>query len=152
MAHGFSLQDQYGFPYSLDQSRGQAVALYFGFTHCLDICPETLARLGKARTKAGLSSRDLRIAMITVDPARDSGKALQGFLRKVGVEATGLRGTPAQLQAVYRAYGIAVKPEKNDIVHTDTIFLIDGAGRLRELLDAQTALNDVAADMRAIVD
>lgn len=152
MARNFSLQDQYGIPYSLEQSRGQAVALYFGFTHCADVCPETLARLGKARAKAGLSARDVRIAMITVDPERDSGKALQGFFRKVGVEATGLRGTPAQLKAVYRAYGIAVKPEKNDIGHTDTIFLIDRGGRLRELLDPQTPLNDVAADLRAIVD
>jgi protein SCO1/2 len=151
-AKTFTLRDQYGNAYSLQQSRGQAVALYFGFTHCADICPQTLARLGKAREQAGLSAHQLRIVMITIDPARDSGKALQTFFRKIGVDATGLRGTPQQLHAVYRAYGVAVMPERNDIGHTDTIFLIDARGRLRELLDPATPLNDVAADLRAIVD
>jgi protein SCO1/2 len=151
-AHNFSLQDQYGNEYSLVQSRGQWVALYFGFTHCADVCPETLALLGKARERAGLSAQQLRIAMITIDPARDSDAALQQFFHKAGVEATGLRGTAPQLHAVYRSYGIAVKPEKDDIGHTDTIFLIDRSGRLRELLDPATPLNDVAADLRAIVD
>lgn len=151
-AHDFALRDQYGNAYSLAQSRGQAVALYFGFTHCADVCPETLARLGKARERAGLSAQQLRIAMITIDPARDSAEAMQAFFRKAGVNATGLRGTPQQLHAVYRAYGIAIKPEKRDIGHTDTIFLIDRDGRLRELVDPATPLNDVASDLRAIVD
>jgi protein SCO1 len=152
LAQDFSLSDQYGKPYSLAQSRGHTVALYFGFAHCDDVCPQTLALLGKAREAAGLTPHDARIVMVTVDPARDSAKALQAFIRKVGVQATALRGSPAQLRPIYRAYGVVVKPQKNDIVHTDTIFLIDGKGHIREILDPQTPLNDVAADLRAIVD
>jgi cytochrome oxidase Cu insertion factor (SCO1/SenC/PrrC family) len=88
--------------------------------------------------------------MVTVDPSRDSGHALQTFFRRVGVEATGLRGSQQALHRVYRAYGVAVKPEKRDIVHTETIFLIDHSGRLRELLDPTTPIDLVAADLRAV--
>jgi protein SCO1/2 len=149
-APDFSLVDQSGSAYQLSQSRGQAVALYFGFTHCTDVCGPTLAMLGKARTEAGISAHELRIVMVTVDPSRDSGHALQTFFRRVGVVATGLRGSQQALQQVYRAYGVAVKPEKRDIVHTETIFLIDGSGRLRELLDPTTPIDFVAADLRAV--
>jgi cytochrome oxidase Cu insertion factor (SCO1/SenC/PrrC family) len=90
--------------------------------------------------------------MISVDPKHDSPAALRGFFRRVGVEATGLTGTPAALARVYRAYGIVVKPEKDDIVHTDVIFLIDANGRIVETLAPQTPLKDVAADLRSVLD
>jgi protein SCO1/2 len=151
-AAAFTLTDQDGRPFTLAQMRGQAVALYFGFTHCADVCPQTLALLGKARERAGLTPRQLRIVMISVDPRRDSPRALRAFFRKIGVQATGLVGSPSEMRRVYHDYGIAVEPQKNDIAHTDTVFLIDAQGRIRELLDPQTALKDVAADLRAIVD
>src|SRR6185437_6559112 len=75
-AANFTLTDQDGKTFALAQARGQGVALYFGFTHCKDICPQTLALLGKARTKAGIAPAQLRIVMITVDPKRDSPEAM----------------------------------------------------------------------------
>jgi protein SCO1/2 len=151
-ASNFTLTDQDGEPFSLAQARGQAVALYFGFTHCKDVCPQTLALLGKAREKAHLQPAQERIVMITVDPRHDSPAALRAFFRHVGVEATGLTGTPSQLQSIYRAYGIAIQPQKGDIVHTDVIFLIDANGRIVETLAPETPLKDVAADLRSVLD
>lgn len=151
-AAGFTLRDENGTSFSLAQARGQAVALYFGFTHCADICPQTLALLGKARAKAGLTPAQVRIVMVTVDPARDTPAALRAFFRKIGVQATGLTGSPAALARVYRSYGIGVQPQKNDIAHTDTIFLIDPQGRIRETLAPESSLKSVAADLRSVVD
>lgn len=151
-AANFTLTDQNGAEFSLARSRGEAVALYFGFTHCADTCPQTLALLGKARAAAGLSPAQVRIVMVTVDPRRDSPAALRAFFKKVGVDATGLTGSPAALKAVYRSYGVGVQPEKNDIAHSDAIFVIDPQGRIRETLAPETSLKDVAADLRAVVD
>jgi len=151
-AADFTLTDQYGKPFTLSHTGGQAVALYFGFTHCADVCPRTLALLSNARAQAHLNVSQLRIVMITVDPHRDSRAALQRFFEKVGVQATGLTGSPAALRAVYRAYGIAVQPQKRDIAHTSTIFLIDSHGRLRETLVPEVSAKDIAADLRAVVD
>lgn len=151
-AADFTLTDQNGSKFSLAQSRGEAVALYFGFTHCADICPETLALLGKARAAAGLTPAQVRIVMVTVDPRRDSPAALRSFFKKIGVDATGLTGTAKELAAVYRSYGIGVQPQKNDIAHSDAVFIIDPQGRIRETLAPQSSLKDVAADLRAVVD
>jgi protein SCO1/2 len=151
-APNFTLTDQRGKPFSLAQTRGEAVALYFGFTHCKDVCPQTLALLGKARDKARITPQQLRIVMVSVDPRHDTPAALRAFFARVGVDATGLTGTPAQLARVWHAYGIGVQPQKHDIAHTDAIFLIDPRGRIVETLVPQSPLKDVAADLRSVLD
>lgn len=151
-ARAFTLIDQGGHAFTLSGERGSAVALYFGFTHCKDICPQTLALLGNARTQSGLTPEQLRIVMVTVDPKHDTGAAMRTFFSRIGVQATGLTGTPAQLHAIYRAYGIAVEPQKHDIAHSDAIFLIGPGGMLQELLDPRTPVNAVAQDLRAVVE
>ena len=151
-APDFTLTDQNGGPFTLARTRGQAVALYFGFTHCKDTCPQTLALLGKARSNAGLRPSQARIVMITIDPQRDSPQALREFFKRIGVQATGLTGSRASLEAVYKAYGVGVQPQKNDILHTDMIYIIDPSGRIRETLAPQSPLKDVAADLRAVVE
>jgi protein SCO1/2 len=151
-AAAFTLTDQNGRRFALEQARGQAVALYFGFTHCKDVCPQTLALLGKARSLAHLTPAQLRIVMVSVDPRHDTPTALRAFFQRVGVEATGLTGTPAEMHPVYRAYGIAIEPQQGDIAHTDAIFLIDASGRLVETLPPETPPKDVAADLRTVLD
>lgn len=151
-AADFTLTDEDGRSFSLSQTRGQALALYFGFTHCKDTCPQTLALLGKARERAGLRPAQMRIVMVSVDPKHDTPAAFRAFFNRVGVKATGLTGSESALSRVYHAYGVFVQPQKDDVTHPDLIFVIDAQGRIRETLAPQTALNDVAADLRAVVD
>lgn len=151
-AANFTLTDQNGKRFSLAQTRGEEVALYFGFTHCQDVCPQTLALLGKARRNAGLTPEKMRIVMVSVDPRRDSPAALRAFFTRIGVQATGLTGTARQLARVYHAYGIATQQQKDDIAHTDTVFLIDPQGRIVETLVPGMLLKDVAADLRSVLD
>lgn len=151
-AHGFTLTDQHGGTYTLGPHPGQAVALYFGFSHCKDVCPKTLAMLGKARAQAHLEPAQLRIVMVTVDPKRDTPATLSAFINKVGVQATALTGTPAQLRPIYQAYGVDVEPQKHDIGHTDFVYLIDANGRLREVFDPTMSVRAVADDLRTVVD
>lgn len=146
------LVDQNGRPFVLSQTRGQAVALYFGFTHCKDVCPQTLELLSKARALAQLSPAQARLVMVSIDPTRDTPAALRTFFGKLGVAATGLTGPAAKIVAIEKAYGIAVQPQKNDIAHTDVVFLIDSKGIIRELLDPDTPPAEVAADLRALAN
>ncbi len=151
-APNFVLRDQYGHRFSPARSRGSAIALYFGFTHCRDICPATLRLLQRARSRAHLRDTQLRLVMITVDPKHDDARAFQKFFRRTGVRALGLTGQRVELTRVYKAYGVAVEPRSRDIVHSDVVYLIDPQGRLRELITPDTALNDVAQDLRTVVD
>jgi len=148
----FRLTDQFGSPYILARRSDGFTALYFGFTHCKDVCPQTLQKLGKARDRAGLRPKQLEIVMVTVDAARDSAPVLRRFFETTGVRAVGLTGTQAQLRDVYRAYGVAVAPVKNDIGHSDYIYVLDRDGRLRELLSSGTPTDDIAQDLRTLVD
>ena len=148
----FRLTDQSGSPYLLARESVGFTALYFGFTHCKDVCPQTLQKLGKARDQAGLRSEQIEIVMVTVDPARDTPPVLRRFFAAIGVRAVGLTGTPAQMRSVYRAYGVAVTPEKNDIGHSDYIYVLDRDGRLRELLSSRTPINDIAQDLQTLVE
>jgi protein SCO1/2 len=151
-AADFTLTDQDGKPFEFArQTHGQTVLLYFGFTHCKDVCPQTLALLGKAREKARLTPAQVRIAMVSVDPAHDTPLALQAFFRRLAVRATGLTGSPGQLAPVYKAYGILVQRQRGDVLHTDTVFLIDKNGSIAETLTSQSSLKDIAADLQSVV-
>lgn len=151
-APSFTLTDQQDRPYTLASGRGQAALLYFGYTHCKDVCPQTLAMLGKAREDAHLAPAQLRIVMVTIDPKHDTPAALAAFFRKIGVKAIGLTGTQKQLAPVYKAYGVAIQPQKGDIGHTDMIYLIDAYGRMREVFGPDLGVHAVAADLRTVVD
>lgn len=152
-AHAFTLTDQDGKRYSVGRGGEEAAALFFGYTHCQDVCPKTLALLGRARAWAGITPKQLRIVMVSVDPARDDPKALRAFISREGVAAFALTGSRRQLQAVYRDYGVVVQTQKRGAVgHTDYIYLIDSAGRLRALVSPETAMDVVAKDLKRIVD
>lgn len=150
-AHPFALNDQHGRRETLRGFSGSAVALFFGYTHCTDVCPQTLALLGAARARAHLLPQKLRIVMISVDRKRDTPAAFEAFFRRAGVRALGLSGSGGQLRAVYRAYGIAASTSGTAVSHTSTIFLIDPRGRLAELLDPSMPEKAVAEDLRTVV-
>lgn len=151
-AHRFTLTDQYGKGITVGQNGGMPTALYFGFAHCKDICPQTLARLGRARSKAGLTASQLRIVMVTVDPHRDTPAKLKAFIDRVGVQAYALTGSSTALHSVYRNYGVVIAPQKNDLSHTDYIYLIDAHGRLPDLASPSTPANALAEKLRKLVD
>jgi len=145
----FSLIDQNGAPFASSQLAGSAVALFFGFTHCSDVCPETLRRLRHASQLAA-APKPVRIVMITVDRKRDTPAALRAFFARSGVSATGLTGTASSLRNAYRTYGIAIVPQRGDLGHTDTVFLIDPHGKLREAIDPATPVSQLASDLRGV--
>lgn len=151
-AANFALTDQYGRRFELSQARGQVVVLYFGFAHCRDVCPQTLARISKARARAGLHTAQVRIVMISVDPERDTPRVLRRFLAKMHVRATALTGSLAALRRVEHAYGIEVQKRGGDLLHTDLVFVIDRDGRIVEALSPASPLKDVAADLRNVVE
>lgn len=145
-AYRFTLTDQDGKRVTVGQPDAPA-ALYFGFTHCKDVCPQTMQKLERARKIAHLTPQQLRIVMVTVDPAQDTRAALKAFVTKTGADAFALTGSLKQLHPIYRAYGVVIAspaPKTGDIGHTDYVYLIDHNGRLAQVFGAQTAANAVA--------
>jgi protein SCO1/2 len=154
-APDFTLINSNGVPFRLSQYRGRAVALYFGYTHCPDVCPTTLAALVRARRKLGAAGNALTVAFITVDPARDTPAVMTRYVRLFDTSFIGLSGTPAQLQAVYTAYHIyhqrlpSAKPSAGyDVAHSSDVILIGPDGRIRATGDWDASADGLAAAIR----
>lgn len=129
----FTLLGADGQPFGTEQLKGKPYALFFGFTHCPDTCPTTLARLVKLRRRAGGDSA-LDIVFVTVDPERDGPKEMAAYSKAFGAPIIGLTGSASQIQKVEKQFGIfAQKVPTGDgdytMDHTATVLLFDRNGK-----------------------
>ena len=113
---------------------GRAQAIFFGFTHCPDVCPMTLYRLGEAAAQIDPQANKLGIVMISVDPERDSPQILAEFTENFGPAVTGLSGSRAAVDTAIKDFGIyALKVALDDgdytLDHSAAVFLYDRTGR-----------------------
>ncbi len=136
-APDFTLIDEQARPYSLAAQRGHPVVLFFGYTHCPDACPTTLAHLAQAVRLPNVA-RDVRVGFVTVDPARDSAPLLGRYVRLFDPHFVGLTGSSAALRSVYSAYHVWRQPvhdagtgESYAVGHSTTIYYIGRDGSLR---------------------
>ncbi|MDX2259757.1 MAG: SCO family protein [Hyphomicrobiaceae bacterium] len=121
---------------------GRNHLVFFGFTHCPDICPTTLNEISEHLDKLGTAADGLEVLFITVDPERDTPQHLATYLSSFDKRITGLTGTTAQIASVlklYRAFAEKVPTSSGDYTmnHTATVYLFDGAGSLRSTLTFQ---------------
>jgi protein SCO1/2 len=141
-----TLTDQNNQPYTLS-SQSQVTWVFFGFTHCPDVCPNTLARLASAEKKL---DRPVRLALVSIDPRRDTPAVMKQYLDGYKFKsAKGLTGTLAEIEPVARKYGVFFDQTNPDrIVHQKSIFLLDDKTQLR-LIFRGTESPDEIADQTA---
>jgi len=155
LAPVFTLIDQVRQPFTLSTLRGHPVVLFFGYTHCPDECPTTLARLAKAVRASGVPS-DVRVAFITVDPERDSPATLKRYVRLFDPGFIGLTGSLRTLSPVYAAYHTAreidqVDHERHDysITHGTTIYYVGRDGSIKGVGQWDDAIAEIVRDLRS---
>ena len=152
IAPPFALTGSDGGELRLERYRGKVVILGFGFSHCPEICPTTLAKLAKARKQMGAAASDVQVIYVTVDPERDTPEQLRGYLALFDPTFIGATGTPAQLAAVYKDYGITATkyagraPAEYGFEHSTFVYLIDREGRLRAMAPYGKSADDIAHD------
>lgn len=148
----FTLTDSRARPFTLASQRGRLVLLSFGFTHCPDVCPLTLARYRALLAELGPDAARLQPLMVSVDPARDTPAVLDRYVRYFDARILGLTGAPEAVAVVQRQYGVIAMPEAGGrVAHSDYLYLIDDLGRLRRLHDQQATVAMLAADVRALL-
>ena len=126
-------------PQTVANFANQPVALFFGFTYCPDICPTTLTTLAAARDDlqiAGVNTDSLRLVFVTVDPSRDTPEQLGQYLSLFDANVTGLTGTPENIKATLKQFGIyAKKIDRGDgeylYDHSAAVFLYRGDGQFK---------------------
>lgn len=155
-APALELVDDRGRTWALQDQRGGTVVL-FGYAHCEETCPLTLAELAKALKDAGPSSGSTQVAFITVDPQRDTPPVLHAWLSKFGPQFVGLTGTAAQIASVERAYHVYAQklPSRHggygyDEAHSSTLFFIDRNRRVVSLHDPSDSPRELADALRQL--
>jgi protein SCO1/2 len=132
--------------------RGKVVALYFGYSHCPDVCPATLANLTDMMAKVG--SPDVRVLFVTVDPDRDTDAVLADYAKAFSPQVVGLRGTPNHLAALARAYRVAYTVTKGppyEVMHSNAVFFFDRDGRARLVTTDTSDTAAMAEDVKRLL-
>ena len=129
----FTLTGADGQPFPSSRLDGRPHAIFFGFTHCPDVCPTTLARMVRLRDRLGEGGRPFEILFVTVDPERDGPSEVGKYAELFQSPVIGLTGSPAQIEQVKKQYGIYSRkvPEEGggySVDHTATVLLFDGNG------------------------
>jgi len=129
-----SLTDSKGLPFSSAKIAGKPYAIFFGFTHCPDVCPTTLARLARLRRQIGRGDDSFAIVFVTVDPERDGPREVGRYTELFNTPVIGLTGTPAQIDKVKKLFGVfSAKVEQPgaeySVDHTAATFLFGPDGK-----------------------
>jgi protein SCO1 len=130
----FTLVGSNGQPFSSASLAGKPYAIFFGFTHCPDVCPTTLARMVKLRNQLNQDERPFEILFVTVDPERDGPAEVGKYADLFNSPIIGLTGSPAQVTQVKKQFGIFSNkvPDSGggySVDHTATVLLFDRNGK-----------------------
>ncbi len=152
-----SLDDHQGRPRSLEDFRGKAVIVFFGYTACPDICPTMLTRLAEAMKALGDDASKVQVLFVTVDPGRDSAERLKEFVPWFYPSFLGLRGDAEQTRAATEEFRVfaarrSVAGELGYVIdHSSGAYIFDPAGRLRLYVKDTAAVYDIVADLRRLL-
>jgi protein SCO1 len=151
----FTLGGSNGAPLSLSQYRGKVVALAFGFSHCAEVCPVTLATLAQARKALGPQARDMQVIYVTVDPERDDAARMKSWLAAFDPTFVGGVGSKQALDAVDKLYGVSATKMTTtsgySFGHSSSVYLIDREGRLRAMMPYGHGAEDYVHDVRLLM-
>lgn len=147
----FSLVDQNNSQFTAARLKGAPTLVYFGYTHCPDVCPVTLLQLARV-VKSGVVP-GLRVVFISVDPARDTATQLAQYVHAFDPDFIGLTGTPAMLQTVAHRFGVAflrvdLPGGDYSMDHSSTLFLMDARGRNVAVFTAPYDEKSLTQDLR----
>ncbi len=153
----FSLTDDSGQPVTADTYRGKVVLLYFGYTHCPDVCPTTLARLSQALSKLDDAAAGVRVLFVSVDPARDTPPLLKRYTQAFGPAFIGLSADDQVLRQLNKRYRVTYslgKPDAHgdyEVTHSSAVFIFDEAGKARLIAESGDSAAAIAGDLQRLI-
>ena len=154
----FRLEDQNGKPFTDQDMMGRPFLVFFGFTHCPDICPAELQVIAQALDKLSDKAKKVVPIFITLDPERDTPQVMADYLKSFGPNFVGLSGTADDIAAAAKAYHVAhTKIENKDspgdytIDHSALVYLMGPDGKYVTHLSYGTSPDELAEKLDKLV-
>jgi protein SCO1/2 len=149
----FRLIDQNGQPVTDQDMKGRPFLVFFGFTHCPDVCPTTLFEVSEILGALGPDGERMRALFVTVDPERDTPDKLKDYLSSFDPRLVGVTGDAAAIKAMERAYRVYAKRVPLEaggytMDHTAIVYLMDKDGRFVAPFNMKRRPAEAAADLR----
>jgi protein SCO1/2 len=145
----FELTDQTGQPITQAAFRGHPTLVFFGFTHCPEVCPTTLFEMNAWLEKLGDEGKDIKAYFVSIDPERDTPDVMNAYVSNVSSRIVGITGSPDKVAAMAKSFGIySRKVEQADggytMDHTASVLMLDPKGGFAGTIaygeDADTAI------------
>ena len=142
---------------SLENFRGKLVLVFFGFTHCPDVCPTTLLKAAQVKKQLGPDGEKLQVLFVTVDPERDTPEALAKYVPAFDPSFIALRGDPAQTSKAAREFKVFYQKVPNrdgtsyNVDHTAASYVIDTKGELRLFVRHAQPVEEIVSDLRQLL-
>ncbi|MBC7786779.1 MAG: SCO family protein [Methylophilaceae bacterium] len=153
----FHLTDHTGKQRVMDDFKGKAIILFFGYTHCPDVCPTTMTDLKNTMKLLGSKADEVQVLFITLDPARDTQAVLAQFVPSFDQRFIGLRGNEKQTAdtvAIYKIYAKKVEVSgKSDYTldHSAGIYVYDKTGAIRLYINYGEKPAEIASDIKQLL-
>jgi protein SCO1 len=147
----FHLVDSSGQPFSAARLRGHPSLVFFGFTHCPDVCPTTLAKLAQVKRSGAIP--DLQVLLVSIDPQRDTPPVLAQYVHAFDPQLIGLTGDPDAIRKIAADFGVAVARVElpggdYTMDHSAAVFLLDDRAREVGVFTPPFDVKQIAQDLR----
>jgi protein SCO1/2 len=156
-ARDFSLTDHNGQPRTLASFNGKVVAIFFGYTHCPDVCPTTLADFAAALQQLGPQAQQVQVLFVTVDPQRDTPALLKQFVPAFNPGFLGMTTDAESLKALAKEFKVvyqktSVKGADDYLIdHSAGSYVFDTKGNIRLLMPYGSSPDAIAQDLKTLL-
>ena len=153
----FRLTDHTGKPRTMADFRGKVVVIFFGYTHCPDVCPTTLSEMRQVMQMLGKDADRLQVLFVTLDPARDTPALLSKYVPSFNPTFLGLSGDKGATEKVAADFKIIYRvaagktPESYTVDHTAASLVFDPQGRLRLFINYGLGADKIAPDIKRLL-
>ena len=152
----YALTDENGHVVSQAAFQGRYTLIYFGYTHCVDVCPLTLATVSAALDELGSQGKNITPIFISVDPARDTPAVVKEYIQRFSSRIVGLTGTEAQLQPIMTAFHVsarrrAITGDGYLMDHSSLLYLMDGQNHLAGMIPVDSSAHQIAVELKQLL-
>lgn len=144
---------------TIDSFKGKVLVVFFGFTHCPDVCPTALSLLAHVMSNLGAEADKVQVVFITVDPERDTPEMINHYVHAFDPRFIGLTGSLEQLHKTAQSFKTyyakvheSTNAEQYTMDHSSSFYILDGQGKARVLLAANATPDEITHDIQQILD